>query len=331
VPFNPFPRLSKWLASSAIILGALVIATTASATTIIRLAHTLNPTDARHLAAKHFGALVEQRSAGAIKVEVFPSSQLGGQVEIFEGLKLGTIEMNIAGSTHLANLIPTFGLFDLPYLAPDVKSFIALLDGDVGQTLLDRLPRVGMRGLAYSEVGFRHIYTRAPVTSMSDLKGRTIRIPGNAIYSDTMSAFGARPTPMAIAEIFTALQQGAIGGAENLIPYYRNSGHFEVARHLALTYHAALPSVVIVSDVFWSRLTPEQRTLIKDAAKEAALHERKLTDELSVKALADLPGLGVTIHRPDLKPFRDAAAKIYDKHANKIGADVIQTVRAAFH
>lgn len=303
----------------------------AEAETLIRVAHTLNPSDARHLGAERFGELVAERSGGELRVEVFPSSQLGGQVEIFEGMTLGLIEMNIAGSTHLANLLPAFSVFDLPFLAPDVESFTALIDGPVGQQLLDMLPEVGLRGLAYSEVGFRHVYTNVPVTGIDDMSGLVIRVPGNPVYNDTLATFGARPTPMALGEVFTALQQGAIAGAENLVGFYRNSGHWEVAPYLAMTYHAALPSVVMISESFWQGLSPEHQEIVREAAIEAALFERELSFELEAQALEELPELGVTIHEPDTAPFQALAPEIHARHADSIGPELMEAIAGAMN
>jgi TRAP-type transport system periplasmic protein len=317
----------------AVILGAALIMAPigAAAQTVMRLAHTLNPADARHQAAERFGKLVAERSNGALRVEVYPSSQLGGQSEIFEGMKLGLIQMNIAGSTHLSNLLPAFGVFDLPGLAPNEDAYMALLDGKVGQRLLDMLPQVGLRGLAYSEVGFRHIYTNKPVRSIKDLSGMIIRVPGNPIYNDTLATFGARPTPMALGEVFTALQQGAIGGAENLVSFYRNSGHWEVARYLSLTYHAALPSVVIISEVFWKGLNPKLQEVVRTSAREAALYERELSARLTKAAMAELPKLGVTIIELDLAPFQALAPKIHARHVKRIGPEIMEAVKGAMN
>jgi TRAP-type transport system periplasmic protein len=317
----------------ALVLGAALATApaTADAETLIRLAHTLNPADARHLAAERFGELVSARSNGALRVEVYPSSQLGGQAEIFEGMNLGLIQMNIAGSTHLSNLLPAFGVFDLPGLAPDEESYMALLDGPLGQSLLDMLPEVGLRGLAYSEVGFRHIYTNRPVTSIEDLQGMILRVPGNPVYNDTFATYGARPTPMALGEVFTALQQGAIGGAENLVSFYRNSGHWEAAPYLSMTYHAALPSVVIISEVFWQSLPADQQQIVREAAREAALYERELSAQLTEAAMAELPGLGVTIIELDLAPFQALAPQIQARHRDRIGAALMDQVMGAMN
>lgn len=318
------------------ILPALALGTSiasvpgsAAAETLIRLAHTLNPTDARHMGAERFEELVEERSEGEIQVELYPSSQLGGQAEIFEGMNLGLIEMNIAGSTHLSNLDPAFGVFDLPSLAPDEASFMALLDGEIGQSLLDGLPAVGIRGLAYSEVGFRHLYTNKLVEGIDDVDGLVVRVPGNPVYQDTLATFGATATSMALGEVFTALQQGAIEGAENLVSFYRNSGHWEAAPYIALTYHAALPSVWMMSESFYQGLSEEDQTLVMTAAKEAAMYEREVSAQMTADALAELPELGVTITEVDLAPFAALAPEIHARHRDRIGSDLMDAVDAA--
>ncbi|MEM1149258.1 MAG: TRAP transporter substrate-binding protein [Pseudomonadota bacterium] len=329
----PLMTLARVSAVCALALGTAIVAVpnTASAETLIRLAHTLNPTDARHIGAERFEELVEDRSGGEIQVEVYPSSQLGGQSEIFEGMTLGLIEMNIAGSTHLSRLEPAFGVFDLPSLAPDEASFMEILDGDIGQSLLDMLPEVGIRGLGYSEVGFRHLYTNKPVEGIEDIDGLVVRVPGNPVYQDTLATFGADPTSMALGEVFTALQQGAIEGAENLLSFYKNSGHWEAAPYVALTYHAALPSVWMISDSFYQSLSPEDQELIKAAASEAAMYEREVSAEMTIAAMQELPGLGVTITEVDLAPFADLAPQVHERHRERIGEDLMSSVDAAMN
>jgi TRAP-type transport system periplasmic protein len=306
--------------------GAVSVPFQASAETLIRLGHTLTTNDVRHAAAEFFGELVHERTDGAVRVEVFPSSQLGDVVEVFEGLNLGTVQMTIAGSTHLANVVPEFGVFDLPYLAPDVASFVELIDGEVGQALLERLPDVGMRGLTFSNVSFRHIYTRSPVASFDDMTGLVIRVPGNPVYSDSMQAFGARPTPMALGEVFSAIQQGAIAGAENSAALFFNSGHYEVAPYVALTYHAALPTVFLISEVFWQGLDPETQEIVQQSAREAGLFERENSAEVDEQALAELPNRGVTIHEVDLAPFIASVGPVYERHRARLGDELMDLV-----
>lgn len=313
--------------SAVAIIGTVALApVTASADTLIRLGHTLTTNEARHIAAERFGEMVEERTEGAVRVEVYPSSQLGDVVEMLEGLNLGSVEMTIAGSTHLANLVPQFGVFDLPYLAPDAESFEELIDGEIGQGLLDRLTEVGIRGLTFSNVSFRHIYTRTPVESMEDLAGMVIRVPGNPVYSDTMQAFGARPTPMALGEVFSAIQQGAIAGAENSAALFLNSGHYEVAPNLALTFHAALPTAILISESFWQTLDEETQSIVQQAAREAGLFERELAAEVDEQAIAELPNLGVNVSTVELEPFRAAVGVVYEAHRASLGEELLGMV-----
>lgn len=327
---NNFARLSV-LPAVAVAISVALAPGGAAAETLIRLAHTLNPTDARHIGAQRFEELVEERSGGDIQVEIYPSSQLGGQSEIFEGMTLGTMEMNIAGSTHLSRLEPAFGVFDLPSLAPNEAAFMEILDGDIGQSLLDKLPEKGIRGLAYSEVGFRHLYTNKLVDDIEDVSGLVVRVPGNPVYQDTLATFGADPTSMALGEVFTALQQGAIEGAENLLSFYKNSGHWEAAPYVALTYHAALPSVWMVSDNFFQGLSAEDQELITTAAKEAAMYEREVSAEMTAAALEELPGMGVTITEIDLSPFAALAPEVHARHRERIGEELMASVDEALN
>ena len=325
-----FARLSA-LPAAVVAANLTGVSGGAAAETLIRLAHTLNPTDARHIGAQRFEELVEERSGGDIQVELYPSSQLGGQSEIFEGMTLGIIEMIIAGSTHLSRLEPAFGVFDLPSLAPNEAAFMEILDGDIGQSLLDKLPEKGIRGLAYSEVGFRHLYTNKLVDDIEDVSGLVVRVPGNPVYQDTLATFGADPTSMALGEVFTALQQGAIEGAENLLSFYKNSGHWEAAPYVALTYHAALPSVWMMSDSFFQGLSAEDQELIATAAKEAAMYEREVSAEMTAAALAELPSMGVTITEIDLAPFAALAPEVHARHRERIGEELMSSVDEALN
>jgi TRAP-type C4-dicarboxylate transport system substrate-binding protein len=158
-----------------------------------------------------------------------------------------------------------------------------------------------------------------------------VRVPGNPVYQDTLATFGADPTSMALGEVFTALQQGAIEGAENLLSFYKNSGHWEAAPYVALTYHAALPSVWMMSESFFQGLSPEDQELIMTAAQEAAMYEREVSAEMTAAALAELPGMGVTITEIDLTPFSELAPEVHARHRERIGEDLMSVVDAAMN
>jgi tripartite ATP-independent transporter DctP family solute receptor len=294
----------------------------------IKVGHALQTTDPRHLGVLKFKELVEKRSGGSVTVDVFPNSQLGPEDEMIGGLKNGTMDMVNTATSHLVNLVPEFGVYDLPYLVSDKSQVPKVLDGQFGRSLLDRLPKVGIVGLSYWEAGFRNVYSKKPVPDLASIKGQKIRVPGNPVYTSTLTAMGAIATPMALGETFSAIQQGTLDGAENLLSFYYHSKQYEVAKNLALTNHAILPGVMLISKKLWDTLSPERQKLIMDASVEAGLYERDLEYSDSEASLVKLKAAGVTISKPDLAPYIQATRSVYDKYTKTIGEDLMTQVKA---
>jgi tripartite ATP-independent transporter DctP family solute receptor len=295
---------------------------------LLRVGHALDVTDPRHLGVLKFKELVEKGSGGQVTVEVFPNSQLGPEDEMLTGVQNGTLDMVATATSHLVNLVPEFGVFDLPYLVSDRSQVPTLLDGKFGRGMLDRLDKVGIVGLSYWEAGFRNVYSKKPLPDFASIKGQKIRVPGNPVYTSSLTAMGALATPMDLGEVFSAIQQGTIDGAENLLSYYYHSKHYEVAKNLAITNHAILPGVLVISKKVYDKMSPERQKLIMDASMEAGLYERDLEYADSDAALAKLQEAGVKIYKPDLAPFIEATRKVYDEQANGIGADLMAEVKA---
>jgi TRAP-type transport system periplasmic protein len=295
---------------------------------VLKVGHALKVTDPRHLGVLKFKELVEKGSGGQVTVEVYPDSQLGPEDEMLSGLQNGTLDMVATATSHLVNLVPEFGVFDLPYLVANRSQVPTILDGKFGRDMLDRLDKVGIVGLSYWECGFRNIYSKKPLPDLASIKGLKIRVPGNPVYTSSLTAMGALATPMDLGEVFSAIQQGTIDGAENLLSYYYHSKHYEVAKNLAITNHAILPGVLLISKKVYDTLSPERQKLIMDASKEAGLYERDLEFADSDAALSKLQAAGVKIYKPDLTPFIEATRKVYDEQANGIGKDLMAEVKA---
>jgi TRAP-type transport system periplasmic protein len=294
----------------------------------IKVGHALQTTDPRHIGVLKFKELVEKRSGGSVTVEVFPNSLLGPEDEMIGGLQNGTMDMVNTATSHLVNLVPEFGAYDLPYLVSDRSQVPKVLDGQFGRGLLDRLQKVGIVGLSYWEAGFRNVYSKKPLPDLASIKGQKIRVPGTPVYTSTLTAFGAIATPMALGEVYSAIQQGTVDGAENLLSYYYHSKQYEVAKNLAMTNHAILPGVMLISKKLWDTLSPDRQKLIMDASVEAGLYERDLEYADSDAAVEKLKAAGVTITKPDLAPFIQATRGVYDKYTDKIGADLMAQIKA---
>jgi TRAP-type transport system periplasmic protein len=290
-----------------------------------KLGHTLNPTDPRHRGVEYLAKLVAERSQNRIKINIFPSSQLGPERELIKGLQSGAIEMTSQATTHLMNFVPEMGVFDLPYLVSKPEELAKVLDGPVGAELLGKLPPKGIIAPGYWEASFRHVYTRTrPVNTMADLKGLKIRVPGNPVYTATLKAMGASPTPMPLGELYTAMQQGTVDGAENIFSFIYESKHYEIAKNLALTYHAILPAVTMISKKFYDDLPPDLQKILYEATKEAGLYERKLEADEGIAALDKMKAAGLKVTTPDLAPFVSATRKVYPEFEGTLGKDLIQ-------
>jgi tripartite ATP-independent transporter DctP family solute receptor len=272
----------------------------------------------------------EKQSGGRLKLEIFPSSQLGAQREMWQNVQAGLIGGIIDPTASLANFVPQFAVLDLPYLVDNADKAFKLLEGPVVEKELSALaPAAGFRVVRYWEVTFRNVYTRTPVNSIGDLKGRKIRVIPNPTFIALFRGFGAAPTPMAFGELYTALQQGVVDGAENDAVTYFSTKHFEVAKNYALTNHLMLINTLVFSEKQWQRVPENLRAVLAKAAFEghqATMDDRRARD---VKVLDDLRASGVNISRPDLKPFVEVGRKTWAESEARLGKELIGKISAA--
>ena len=306
---------------------AATTAAPAAATTTIRVGHVLAPTHPYQLGLEKFGELLSEKTNGAVKVEAFHSSQLGNERDLIEGLQLGTVEMCIVSTAPLSGFTTQFEVFDLPFIFQETKATRAVLDSDIGQGILDTLSAQGIVGLCYFENGFRNITNSIrPITTPEDLKGLKIRTMESPIHMASFSVMGADPTPMALGELFTALQQNTVDGQENPLAIIETSKFYEVQKYLSLTEHFYAPAPLLISKSFYDKLDADTQKAVTEAALEARDYERGLLDEMNTKLKDQLAGLGVTINTVDKAPFIEAVQPVYKQFEAEIGADLIQKV-----
>ncbi|RFU69451.1 TRAP transporter substrate-binding protein [Peribacillus saganii] len=301
---------------------------------VIRAGIGLNDKHPQYLALLKFKEIVEKESNGSIKVETYHSSQLGDDRAMMEALQLGTQQMTIPSTAPIANFVPEFSVYDIPFIFPSEEvADKVLLESDVAKELLDKLPAQGMVGLAYWENGFRDLTNdKVSVATAKDFKNLKIRTMENQLHIAAFKALGANPTPMAFAEVFTAMQQGTIDGQENPIATIYLQKYNEVQKHLSLTHHVYSPFVVLLSKVFWDESSKEEQDIMTKAAQEAGEYERKLIREANVQNLEDLKKAGMTVTevtpeaREEMKAITDPAV---EKFADKIGKETIEKVKKA--
>ena len=277
-----------------------------------------------------FGELVEEKTNGSIKVEVYPNGQLGGDREVFESLQFNSIQGTTMSTGPIAQFVPKFNVYDLPFLFSSTETAYKVLDGEVGTELLKELESQNVIGLNYWENGFRHLTNNVrEVTSPDDVKGLKIRSLENDLHMDIWSELGANPTPMAFTELFAGLQQGVVQGQENPVGNVTGNKFYEVQKYLTQTGHVYNASPLLLSRDFWNSLTEDEKKAVQEAADEARDYQRKLNqeeDETGFKLLTE-NGMTITELTEEQKnEFFEKTQPVYEKHASSIGEDFVNKV-----
>jgi TRAP-type transport system periplasmic protein len=286
---------------------------------IIKAALSQNPGEPQVRAVQLFRNLVEDGTEGRILVRIYPNNQLGNQRDVVEGLQLGSVELGNIASV-MAGFVPETNLFELPFLFDGPGHFDAVLDSEVGESLRPVFARRGLHLLGYFDAGERHIMTvDHPILALDDLRGLKIRTMENPLHLAAFKAFGANPLPMAYGELYTALEQGVIDGAEAADPNYFSKRFFEPAPCWARVGWIRLIEYVVMSDTFYRRLSPGDRAVVDRAARAMILKQRAWYRKEADTALEKLRAAGVRVTEPDRSPFRAAARKVYADWAERVG------------
>ncbi len=296
----------------------------------LRLAHVVNEQDGFHIAAEKFEELVEERSDGKVNVDLYPNASLGDERTLLEGMQIGTVDMGVITNGPVANFLEEMAVFELPFLFPSPEAAYEVLDGEIGQELLDRLSEVNLKGLAYAERGFRNLTnSERPVEQPSDMDGLRIRVMENPVYTDTFRALGANAIPMAWTEALTAMQQGTIDGQENPVNVIHSFKLYETQDHMTLSRHTYAPALFVMGMSVWNELPEAAQGVIAQAAQEAAEHERRMNADMQAEQLAELRDAGMQIvEEPDLAAFQEAVAPVYEAYGEQFG-DYLPRIREA--
>jgi tripartite ATP-independent transporter DctP family solute receptor len=289
---------------------------------IIKLAYVHVPENPSAVSSQRFAKLVEERSQGRVKVEVYPGGQLGQQPEVFGGLAVGSIEMSNMSTSAIAQFCPEMGVWDLPYLFRDSAHAYSVLDGPIGKRVTENcMKKSGVRNLAYTENGWRHFTNRIrPITKPDDLKGLKIRSITAPMMVETIRALGANPVPVAWGEVYMALQQGVADGQEN--PHNNTYGAklYEVQKYVSLSAHVYNPMGHLIGEKLFQSLPPDIRKILEDASQESAVYSREQAVQIEVDCLKKLLEKGMTVNTPpDLSLFKTKSRPVYDKFAGEVG------------
>ena len=278
-------------------VGALaVLAGPVAAQSEIKLGYALAPDSHYGVAAKKFEEVVLAETGDDFTFRHFPSSGLGGEREVIEGLQIGTVEATIVSSGTLANFVPDTGVFDIPFLFRDLGHARRTLDGPIGQDILAKFDAVGLKALAWGEQGFRHITNnRNQIETPEDVQGLKLRTMENPVHLSAFNAMGAAPTPMAWPEVISSLQQGVIDGQENPLSVIVSVKLNEVQEYLTLSGHVYSPAMLLVSKPFWDGLSDDQKAAMQKAASEAVTAMRAYVDDVETSGVETLKDRGMKV------------------------------------
>lgn len=312
-------KRSSRFASLALAVFATAVffaATAVAAPKVIKLGTTVNEQDSFQIAALKFGELVKERTKGAYAIEVYPNAALGDERTMLEGMQMGTLDMGIITSGPFVNFVPEFGVLDLPFIFSNNAHAYAVLDGELGQSILAKLDGVGIKGLAYAERGFRNLTNSArPVKNAADIKGLKIRVMENEVYTNTFKALGVNAVPMAWTETLTALQQGTIEGQENPVNVIHSFKLWESQKHVTMTRHAYAAAIFTMSKRLFDKLPADVQKIVKDAAQDAAVYERAWVADNEARQMAELRKNGMEItEAPDIASFKAGVQSVYAKY-----------------
>lgn len=311
-----------------LVLGGCNSASKTDDKVVIKVGHINAPDHPWNVALEGFAKDVSDATNGNLEIQVFPSAQLGGERDVAEGLKLGTVQMGLFGTGALQSLDKRLIIEELPYAWSVRENAYAALDGELGQALNDILKEQSIIGLSYWESGYRHITNSVrPINSLEDLKGLKLRVPEAEMRIDTFKDLGALPTPLAFSEVFTALQQNTVDGQENPLATIYSSKFNEVQKHLTLSGHIWGSAVLCISEQTWNSLSDEHKNVITEKAEIWKIKERELIQKSDLELLEKLKASGMVVTEPDVKPFKDAVQGVWTKYESEFSKELVDIVR----
>jgi len=297
--------------------------------TTLKLGHALDTGHAVHKGMMHMAERLEYYSNGKMKIEIYPSGQLGSERELVELLQIGSLAMTKVSSSPLESFVPEMKVFSLPYVFRDKAHYDRVLASDIGKSLLLAPEKVRLRGMGYYDAGSRSFYTTdKAIRSPADLKGLKIRVQQSETSLEMIAAMGGAATPISWGELYTALQQGVVNGAENNPPSLYLSRQFEVCKYYTLDEHTIVPDILLMSLHIWKGLTAEQQGWLQQAVDDSVVFQGHLWEKASNDALAAIAASGVEIIRPDKAPFMAAVVDMKAKYKGTAIGDVLAAIEA---
>jgi len=295
---------------------------------ILKLAHVLDTSHPVHKGMVFMADKLSKISDGKMRVDIYPSGQLGQERDLIELLQIGSLAMTKVSTAPLEAFVPEMKIFGIPYVFRDHAHSWKIFNGPIGRKLLLSGEKYFLRGMCYYDAGSRSFYTKErPVHSPKDLDGLKIRVMKSNTAVRMVQALGGSPTPIPWGELYTSLQQGVVDGAENNPPSFYLSRHYEVCKYYSLDEHTAVPDILLMSTVVWNSLSSQEQKWLQQAVDESVEYQKKVWKESSDEALRMVQEAGVEIIYPDKKPFKDAVKEMHEVYKGTSLYDLIKEIQ----
>ena len=296
---------------------------------IIRLGHGLDVTHSVHQAMLQTDVYLNELSQGKMRLQIYPNQRLGSERECLELLQIGSLDMTKVSGAVLENFAPKLRIFGLPFLFDNKDHLFKVLDGTIGKELLKEGEEYWLKGVGFYDSGSRSFYTKErPVEQPEDLEGLKIRVQESVSAFDMVKQLGASPTPISWGELYTALQQGVVDGAENNPPSFYLSRHYEVCKYYSIDEHTMIPDVLLVSTHLWNRLSSEEQGWLQKAIDQSIPYQRDLWIQSENESLQAMIEAGVEVTYPKKNRFQEATQKMYqDFKKDPQMAELIERIR----
>ena len=310
-----------------LVTGALLAACSARDDVIVlKLAHALDPGHSVHQGMEFMAQRLDFYSGGTMRIDIYPSGQLGAERELVELVQIGSLAMTKVSAAPLEAFVPAMQVFSIPYVFRDRDHYFKILDSGIGKELLDAVNVARLKGLGYYDAGSRSFYmVDTPVAEPADIVGKKIRVMKSQTAVKMIAAMGGSATPIAWGELYTALQQGVVDGAENNPPTFYLSGHYETSKYFSLDEHTSVPDMLLLSLHVWDSLNEQQQEWLQQAADDSVTHQRELWRIATANALAAVEEAGVTVTYPDKEPFM---AAVEEMKASYDGTEIGRLLKA---
>ena len=321
------------LATAALLLGLVGVGARAADQKMVLKASDVHPEGYPTVqAVENMGKKLEAATGGRLSIQMYASMQLGGEKEAIEQAQVGALQLARVSVGALGPVVDDLNVFNLPFLFRSTEHMEKVIDGPIGQELLDKVsnnPNTHLIGLAWMDAGARSVYdTKKPIKSIEDLKGLKVRVMGNPMFVDMMNALGGNGVAMGYDQVFSALQTGVVDGAENNPPSFVFDNHYQVAKYYTLTEHLIVPEILVFSRATWDNLSKDDQALLKKLAREAQLDERQLWKKVEDQAMAKMKASGIEVDTvADKSPFEAAVKPVWDKYGAKY-SELIKRIQA---